>query len=191
VSELDTLNVNYSHVQSEFHRGATSSLFKIDSATIGWSRLVNSNLSAQVGGGGILVSPGLTTYAANAALIMNSANNSATISYARSAFPGFAGGGVLIGDRVSLSAIQKINQQWQLSESASYMHSSRAGVLGGGPILQTFDSYNAGGDIQYWMTSIWSASLNYNYTKFNQDSGSAKTGFDRHVIMLSVAASWG
>ena len=181
------MNVNYAHVQSEFHRGVTSSLFKIDSATIGWSRLVNSNLSAQVGGGGILVSPGLTTYAANAALMMNFTNNSATISYARSAFPGFAGAGVLIGDRVSLSAIQKISRQWQLSESANYVHSSRAGGLN----AQTFDSFNAGGDIQYWMTDVWSTALSYNYTKFTLGSGSVNSGFDRHVIMLSVVASWG
>jgi hypothetical protein len=187
LSEVDTVNVNYSHVQSEFHRGATSSLFKIDSATIGWSRLLTPNLSAQVGGGGILISPGLTTYAANAALIINSENNSATISYARSAFPGFAGAGVLIGDRVSLSAIQKVNRQWQLSESASYVHSSRAGGLN----AQTFDAFIAGGDIQYWMTSIWSTSLSYNYTKFTRESGSVNSDFDRHVIMLSVIASWG
>ena len=187
LSEVDTVNVNYSHTQSEFQRGPTSSLFKIDSATIGWSRTLTPGLRAELGGGGILISPGLTTYAANAALIMNSANNSATISYARSAFPGFAGAGVLIGDRVSLSATQRIARQWQLSESATYVHSSRAGGLN----VQKFDSYNAGGDIQYWMTDVWSTSLSYNYTKFTQDFGSVKTDFDRHVIMLSVAASWG
>jgi hypothetical protein len=187
LSEVDTLNVNYSHVQSEFHRGATSSLFNIDSATIGWSRALTPSLRADLGGGGILISPGLTTYAANAALMMNFTNNSATINYSRSAFPGFTGAGVLIGDRVSLSAIQKIHRQWQLSESATYVHSSRAGGLN----VQKFDSYNAGGDIQYWMTDVWSTALSYNYTKFTQDFGSVKTDFDRHVIMLSVAASWG
>jgi hypothetical protein len=154
---------------------------------MGWSRTLTPGLRADLGGGGILVSSGLTTYAANAALMMNSANNSVTISYARSAFPGFAGAGVLIGDRVSLSAIQKIHRQWQLSESVSYVHTSRAGGLN----VQKFDSYNAGGDIQYWMTSIWSTSLSYNYTKFISEFGSVKTDFDRHVIMLSVVASWG
>ena len=187
MSEVDTVNVNYSHVQSEFQRGATSSLFKIDSATIGWSRTLTPSLRAELGGGGILISPGLTTYAANAALIMNSANNSATISYVRSAFPGFAGAGVLIGDRVSLSATHMVARQWQLSESASYVHSSRAGGLN----AQTFDSFNAGGDIQYWMTDVWSTALSYNYTKFTSKSGSFNTDFDRHAIMLSVIASWG
>ena len=187
LSEVDTVNVNYSHVQSEFHRGPTSSLFKIDSATIGWSRALTPSLRADLGGGGILISPGLTTYAANAALMMNFTNSSATISYARSAFPGFAGAGVLIGDRVSLSAIQNVSRQWQLSESANYVHSSRAGGLN----AQTFDSLTAGGDIQYWMTDIWSTSLSYNYSKFINGSGSVKTDFDRHVIMLSIVASWG
>jgi len=189
LSENDTLDVKYSHVQSEFSRGATSSLFKTDSATIGWSRRLTPYLSAQLGGGGILISPGLTSYAANAALIMMFPNNSATMSYSHSAFPSFiggGGGGVLIGDVFSLSATQKIDRQWQLAETASYVHTFR----GGGLNVLTYDSYFAGVDIQYWVTSIWSTSLSYDYTKFNQESGSVKTDFDRQVITLSVRATW-
>ena len=188
VSELDTMNVNFSHAQTEYTRSATSTLFKIDTATIGWSRTLTPNISAQLGGGGILISPGITTYAANAALIMNALNNSTTISYARSAFPSFVGAeGVRIGDVFSLSAVQKIDRQWQLAEFASYAHTSTAGGLN----ALTYDSFSAGGDIQYWMTSIWSTSLSYHYSKFISESGSVKTDFDRHVMMLSVVASWG
>ena len=188
VSELDSMNVSFSHTQSEFTRSATSTLFKIDSATLGWSRMLTPNLRSELGGGGILISPSITTYTANAALIMNSLNNSATLSYAHTAFPGFAGTGApVIGDIFSLSAVQKLDRQWQLAESASYAHTSR----GGGPNALTYDSFSAGGDIQYWMTSILSSSLSYGYTKFTSESGSVKTDFDRHVITLSVVASWG
>jgi hypothetical protein len=193
LSGLDTLNVRYAHTQIERTLSSPSSSFPsssfiIDSATIGWSRTLTPNLSAELGGGGILISPGITTYAANAALIMSSLNNSATISYARSAIPNFyGGGGVLIGDLFSLSAIQKIDRQWQLAESASYAHSSS----GSGLNALTYDSIVAGGDIQYWVTSIWSTALSYSYTKFTRESGSVKTDFDRHVITLSVSATWG
>jgi hypothetical protein len=192
LSGLDTLNVRYAHTQTELTPSSTSSStsrsFIIDSATFGWSRTLTHNLRAELGGGGILISPGQTTYAANAALIMNTLNNSATISYSRSAFPSFYGaGGILIGDSFSLSAIQKIDQQWQLAESASYAHTSG----GSGLNALTYDSFVAGGDIQYWVTSIWSTSLSYSYTKFTRESGSVKTDFDRHVITLSVSATWG
>jgi hypothetical protein len=188
LSELDTVNVRYAHTQIESTRSSTSFFFKVDSATLGWSRTLTPNLSAQLGGGGILINPGITTYAANAALMMNFLNNRATISYVHSVFPSFTGAGEpLIGDRFSLSAVQTIDRQWQLAETASYAHTSRAG----GVNALIYDSFTGGGDIQYWMTSIWSTALSYNYTKFISESGSVKTDFDRHVIMLSIVASWG
>src|SRR4029077_5941456 len=153
-----------------------STSFIVNSATIGWSRRLTSNLSAELGGGGILIKPGITTYAANAALIMNSLNNSATISYSHSAFPNLAGvggtgGGILIGDVFSLSAIQRIDRQWQLTETANYAHTSG----GSGPNALTYNSFVVGGEIQYWMTSIWSTALNYSYSKFTNEFGSIKS----------------
>jgi len=188
LSDVDTLNVRYSHTQTEFTRSSTSSLFITDSATIGWSRTLTPNLSAELGGGGILISPGLTTYAANAALIMNFLNNTATISYSRSAFPSFIGAGEpLIGNVFSLSAVQQIDRQWQLAETANYAHSSG----GSGLNATTFDTYFASVDLYYWVTRIWSTALSYDYIKFNSEFGSFKRDFDRHVITLSVRATWG
>jgi len=199
LSGLDTLNVKYAHTQTDRtpsspSTSTPSSSFITDSATIRWSRTLTSNLSAELGGGGILISPGITTYAANAALVMNSLNNSATISYSRSAFPNIAGvtgaggtsGGILIGDVFSLSAIQRIDRQWQLAETANYAHTSG----GSGLNSLTYNSFVAGGDILYWMTSIWSTALSYNYTNFSSETGSSKTSFDRQVITLSVRATW-
>jgi hypothetical protein len=188
LSGLDALSVRYSHTQTEFASSSRSFDFLIDSAIIGWSRTLTPNLSGELGGGGILISPGLTTYAANAALMMNFLNNSATISYHRSVFPSFVGVGVpVIADVFLLSAVQKLDQQWQLGESASYSH--RYG--GSGPNAVTFDTYGASADIYYWVTSIWSTALSYDYIKFNSELGSVKRDFDRHAITLSVRAIWG
>ena len=187
LSDLDTLNLTYSQGQTESTRSGISSFFKVDSAILGWSRLLTSNLSAQVGGGGTMVSSGYTTYIANASLVMNFVNNSATMSYARTVVPSFVGAGEpLVADRFSLSSVQKISRQWQVAESASYVHTTRAG----GVNALTYDSIVAGGDIQYWLNSIWGTSLSYNYMKFISESGSVKTDFDRHVMMFSVIASW-
>ncbi len=168
LSGLDTLNVKYAHVQTESTPSSpsatsTSFLFKIDSATVGWSRTLTPNLRAEVGGGGILINSGQsTTYAANAALIMNYSINKATISYAHTAFPNFyGGGGVLIGDSFLMSAIQTIDRQWQLAETASYAHTTS----GSGFNSLTYDSFTVGGDIQYWVTNIWSTALSYSYYK--------------------------
>jgi len=195
LSELDRLNLTYTHVHSEAtpispSSSSPSNLVTIESTTLGWSRALTPNLSATIGGGGILIDLNpeqTTTYAANAAIIANFLNNSATISYAHTAFPTFyGGGGARIGDVFLLSAIQKIDPQWQLAESVSYAHSATSGVSGLNATW--FDSITAGGDIQYWATSIWSTSLGYNYTNFTTNSGSLD--FDRHVITLSVRATW-
>ena len=188
MSGVDTLNVNYSHTQSEFTNGSTSSfIFKIDRATIGWSRVLTPNLSAEVAGGGILLDPGRTTYAANAALIMNFLNNSATLSYSRSTFPSFVGVPTqVIGDVVSLSAVQKLGQQWQLAEAVNYSHGS--GESGVNTI--TFDSYAGSVDLSYWISRIWSAALGYSYINFRRELGTSITEFDRHAVIFSVRADW-
>jgi hypothetical protein len=187
LSEVDTLNIKYSRTQSEFSRGSTSDLFIIDSAIIGWSRTLTPNLSAELGGGGILISPGLTTYAANAALIMNFLNNNATISYSHSAFPNFLTGQILTGDVVSLSAVHKIDRQWQLAESANYAHTSG----GNGLSAVTFDTYSTSVGLDYWVTSIWSTALSYDYIQFRSEFGLGRRDFDRHAITLSIRATWG
>ena len=196
LSELDTLNVKYAHAQidrtpTSLSSSTASISFITHTATIGWSRMLTSNLNAELGGGGIMISPGITTYAANAALIMKSLNNTATISYSRSAFPNLTGIGgtgtaILIGDVFSLSATQQIDRQWQLSESASYAQTSG----GSGLNALTYNSFVVGGDIQYWVTSIWSTALSYNYSKFNNEFGSVKTDIARQAITFTVRATW-
>jgi hypothetical protein len=192
VSRVDTVTVNYAHSQIEFTPTSPSpssppASFTTDIATVGWRRIFTTNLKAEVGGGGIWVDPGLTTYAANAALIMNIENNQATISYARSAYPSYASvPTVLISDTVSLSAIQKIDQQWQVVERAYYSHSS--GEAGADRL--TYDSYGGEVGVEYLVSRTWSAALGYGYVNFDQRLGVTKTQFDRHVAMLSVRATW-
>lgn len=188
VSPVDQLNVRYSFAQSEFGNSAASSfLFRTHTATAGWSRMLTPNLSAEAGGGGLVIDPGRTTYAANAALIVNFENTRATVSYARSAFPSFTGVPTqVIGDVVSLSATHHISPQWQLTGSANYSHSS--GTSGANSIK--FDTYGGSANIAYLITRIWSAGLGYNYIRFDQEFGATKNQFDRHVVMFSIRATW-
>jgi hypothetical protein len=120
---------------------------------------------------------------------MNFSNNSATISYAHSAFPSYVAVAptVVVGDVFSLSAVQKLDRQWQLAETANYSH--RSG--GSGLSAVTFNSYRAGVDLYYWMTSIWSTALSYDYQKFTSEVQSVTTETDRQAITLSVRANWG
>ena len=188
LSGRDILNIRFSHTQTEFASSSTSNHFITDSATIGWSGTLTPNLSAELGGGGIVIRYEQTAFAANAALIMNFPNNSATISYAHSAFPSVAAVPIiLVGDVFSLSAIQKIDRQWQLFESASYSRSTG----GSGLNSLAFDTYFASIRLDYWVTSIWSTALSYDYLKFNSEFGSSKSNVDRQVITLSVRATWG
>lgn len=188
MSELDTLQINYSHAQIDYTRDPISSSFKIDSVIPGWSRTLTPNLKAEVGGGVIKINPGITTYAANAALIMNFLNNSATMSYSHSAFPSYIAvvPTIMVGDVFLLSAVHKIGRQWQLSETGSYAH--RSG--GSGINSVTYTSYRAGVDLYYWVNSIWSTALSYEYSNFSSDAGTSNTSFDRQVITLSVKAAW-
>jgi len=188
LSELDTLNIRYAHSQIEYASTTTSSHFITDSATIGWSRMLTPNFSAELGGGGVLISPRQTTYAVNAALIMNFLNSRATISYSHSAFPSIAGLApvILIGDVFSLSAVQEIDRQWQLVETASFALSSG----GSGLNAVKYDSIFGGVDIQYRVTSIWSTALSYSYLKSNNEFGLSSYDFDRQTITFSIRATW-
>ena len=78
---------------------------------------------------------------------MNFSINSTTISYSHSAFPSYVGVAptVVVGEVFSLSAVQKIDRQWQLAETANYAH--RSG--GSGLNTLTFDSYSASVDIYF------------------------------------------
>jgi hypothetical protein len=120
---------------------------------------------------------------------MNFSNNRATISYARSAFPSVLGvvPTVVVADVFSLSAVQKLDRQWQLAETVNYAH--RSG--GSGLNSVTFNSYRAGVDLYYWVTSIWSTALSYDYNKFTSEFGSVTTDIDRQAITLTVRATWG
>jgi len=188
VSGLDTLNIRYSRTQSEFTGGSASSFsFDTNTATIGWTRILTPNFSTEAGGGVIVIDPGRTTYAANGAVIMNFVNTRATISYARSVFPSFAGVPTqLVGNVVSLSAVQQISPQWQLTGSANYSHSS--GTSGENSIK--FDSYGGSVNLAYLMTRIWSTALGYSYLRFDREFGASRDQFDRHVMMFSLRASW-
>lgn len=196
LSGLDRVSARYSYTAIEYGEAVSTSgsplSFNTQTATIGWSRTLTQSLRAEIAGGGIVVgpgpaSPGLTTWAANAALTMNSQNSRATIAYSRSAFPSIVGEPVvLVGDMVSLSAIQTIDQHWQIAEAANYAHSSG----GEAPSKLVFDTYSASLDINYWITRIWSTALSYDYMKFNQELGATKLEIDRQVITLTLRASW-
>jgi hypothetical protein len=188
LTALDTVTVTLAETQSHFTSGAASSTFiKSDRGTVGWSRTITPNISAQVGGGGVLFNNGRSTWLANASLAMKFLNHSATLSYRRSVFPSFVGVATqVVGDVVSLSVAHSISQRWQLSESANYSHSSG---FGGGNGF-SFDSYGGTANLSYSIDRNWSTSLSYNYTKFNRESGAVTTEFDRHAVIFSVNASW-
>ena len=190
LSARDTLSVTYSRSQSEFISHATSipsTFFNVDSAILGWARTLTSYLTAQIGGGAIVIDPGLTTYALNASVMLNTPNHNATISYARSAAPSYIGVGVpIISDSFSLTAIQKIALQWQLAETAAYVHSSG----GSSPATVRYDSYFASVDLYYWMTNIWSTALSFDYMNFDSEFASAKTSYDRYTVTISLKAAW-
>jgi hypothetical protein len=192
VSALDTLSLNFSNTHSDFipHSTSTSppsSTFVTNTLTAGWSRSLTPYLTASVGGGGIVIDPGVTTYAVNASMVVNTPNNSATLTYARSAFPSFIGVGVpVVSDTVSLSAVQKLALNWELDEFAGYAHSSG----GSGPTAITYNSYFAGVDLYYWISKIWSTALSFDYYNFDSTFGTTNSRFDRYAVTFSVKATW-
>jgi hypothetical protein len=187
VSGVDQLNVKYSFANSEFSGSSVSSvLFRTHTATAGWSRVLTPNFTVEVGGGGIVIDPGRTTYAANAAGILNIGTTRGTLSYARSAFPGFTGVPTqVVGDVVSLSVIQYMSPQWQLTGSANYSRSS--GTNGTSAIK--FDSYGGSVNLAYMITTMWTTALGYDYLRFDREFGAVRDQFDRHVVMFTLRVS--
>jgi hypothetical protein len=182
LTSRDILSPKYSYMHTGFSNSSTSSSVQVNTATLKWSRTLTPNLIAELGGGGLIIDPGLTTFAANAALIMSSQNNSATISYARTAVPSFQlAGVVLVSDIFSLSAIQNLDQRWQLVESANYAEGFGSGIK--------YHSYVASVDLNYWVTQIWSMALSYDYMKSDFDSPTTDRVWARNAVTLSVRAS--
>lgn len=188
LSRDDQLNVRYSFAHTEFGNSAGSSfLFNTHTATAGWSRTLTQYLTVEVGGGGIVIDSGRTTYAANAAVITKFANTRATIGYARSAFPSYVGVATqIVGDVVSVSAVHQIGPQWQLTGGANY---SRSSGTGGNNAIK-FDSYGGSVNLAYLISRIWTIGLGYTYHRFDQEFGTTQNQFDRHVAMFSVRATW-
>ena len=191
VTTLDTLTLNFAHTQVEFVPHTTSAtvpttVFRTDTATLGWSRQLTPYLTTTVGGGGILIDPGITTYALNAAITINTPNHIASLSYARSAFPSFVGVGVpVIADTFSMSAIQKLALQWELNEAVGYSHSSG----GSGPSAISFNSYFAGVDLYYWLTKMWATALSFDYMNYDSEFTGTHYQFDRYAVTLSLKAT--
>lgn len=196
LSGLDMLNPKFSHTQFEatpVSGGAAINAFNtnVDTASLTWTRTLTPNFTAELGGGGVVMDPGITTYVANAALIMRSQNNSATISYVRSAYPriqststaGATGAtDPIIVDMISLSAIQNLSQQWQLTEGANYSQGSSTNL--------NYESINASVSSYYWVTRIWSLALSYDYMSYNTAFTTTGTAWARNAVMFSLRATW-
>lgn len=188
VTNVDRFNIRYAHTGTEFERGSVPAIFfKTNVVTAGWSRILTPNITVEAGGGGIFIDPGGSTYAANAAVIMNLVNTQATLSYSRSAFPSISVVPTqVVGHVVSLSAVRQISQQWTLSGGANYSKSS--GTSGASSVK--FDSYGGSVDLTYLISRNWSTAVGYSYLRFEREFGGLRDQFDRHTVMLSVRASW-
>lgn len=192
VSELDKANVSYVYTRSAFKDASGSSsatpipVYNSNTATVGWARVLTPSLTAEFSGGAIVIYPGpTTTWAASGSLTMNLPNNRATISYSRQAYPSVSVSPViLIGDIVSMSAVQTITQQWQVAELVNYMRAAG----GSGPSRLSYDSFSGSLDIYYWVSQVWSTAVSYEYMKYDTQLGSTKTNLDRQVFTISVRA---
>jgi hypothetical protein len=193
VSKLDILSVTYSYMRSKFtssdvaSSSAQAGTFTTNTLNLGWSRTLTPYLTAQIGGGIIVIDPGITTYAVNGSMTLNTPNNIATLSYGRSAYPNFYGVAVpLVSDVVSVTAIQKLALQWELDETANFSYASGAS----GPTDVSFTTYSAAIDLYYYLTRRWATALSFDYMNFTSESGPAKTNFNRYAFTLSIKATW-
>ena len=165
--------------------------FQTDSGTLGWSRTLTPTLTSELGGGVIIIDPGITSWIGNAALILTLQNHRATLSYSRSVFPSIVGTATpLIGDIVSLSATHDLSPDWQLTESASYINSVGATTsTQSGPGKVEFTTYTAHVSLYYWLTRIWSTGLSFDYLNYDSQFGSTSYQFPRSVITFAVKAT--
>ena len=111
-----------------------------------------------------MIDPGITTYALNASMTMNTPNNIATISYARSAYPNFVGVGVpVIVGRCVIDRHPKACPTMGAGRNRElFACFGRLAVQPRShipPILPAVDLY-------YWVTRIWSTALSFDYMNF-------------------------
>ncbi len=201
ISGSDTLNARYSYSDSTFNsvtnisggigfpRGGS---FQSHTALLGWNRTWTSYLKSELGGGGIIITPGLTSWAMNANLLFADPQYPVTLSYSRSASPSIVqSASPVIVNTVLLTASQRLGPDWQLAESGSFSQSTGAtsDTQSGINKLQ-FTTYRGSIDLYYWVTNIWSIALGYDYMRFHTEFGRVSSQFDRHTVMLGVKAIW-
>ncbi len=204
ITENDTLNARYSFADSKFSsantgvvRGSSTLVndvsFQTHTGLLGWSRVLTPYLKSQLAGGVVIIDPGLISWSMNAEVVFTDPNYPVTLTYSRSAFPSILGQATpVIGNIVSLTASQRLSQDWQLVETANYSQSTGATAANdSGSNRLRFTTYRAAIDLYYWMTRVWAAALSYDYMRFDSEFGAGRSfEFDRHAVTLGVKATW-
>jgi len=204
ISVSDTLNARYSYSDSKFNSvtnftgftGAGGFLrggsFQSHTAVFGWRREWAPFFKTELGGGGIIITPGLTSWAMNAELLFTDPKYPVTLSYSRSAAPSIMqSASPVIVNTILLSASQWLGKDWQLAEAGSFSQSTGAtsDTQSGVNKLQ-FTTYRSSIDLYYWVTNVWSVSFGYDYLRFHTEFSGVSSQFNRHTVMLGVRATW-
>jgi hypothetical protein len=190
ITGSDTISLTYVHGWINYQTEPAIT-FQTGTGTLGWSRTLTPTLKSELGGGVIVIDPGLTSWTGNAALVWTVPNHSVTLSYLRSVFPSLVGTVTpLIGNTVSLSARHTLGRDWQLTESASYINSFGATPsteAGPGKVEYTTFIFNAG--LSYSLTRIWSTGLSFSYLNYDSQFGLTTYAYPRYVVAFAISAA--
>jgi putative beta-barrel porin BBP2 len=188
LSPFDSVSAQYVYQKSDSKTGGSGSSFFTNGATVGYGHIFSPQLTANVTAGATVVSTtDQVSELASASASWTEKSTAATLLYSRSISPSFTvSAQALVSDVVSLSVSQALTQR--LSGNAQVNYARSTGASAGSDLF--FQSYGGNVALYYAIFKTVSGSLSYSHFRFEQDSQTTSSAFNRDQVTLSIRAEW-
>lgn len=188
LSPSDTVSLSHLYQQGTFGTGATPGSFSIQGASGKWSRSITPALRATVEGGfAVISSSGNVQPTGGVLLSWQGEYTTVQVSYSRAITPSFLFvSTALLSQVVNGTVRRQITDPLSLSVNGSYAVNES---LSNNSLLR-FQSYSITSSINYVMSKIFTATLSYTHSQYEQSFASQTFPFDRNLVQLSLVAEW-
>jgi hypothetical protein len=189
LSSADTVFVGHQYQNGTFSDSdASSSQFSTQGALIRWLRFITPGLKGTGEGGFAVISPGgRVELLGGASLEWKEQYTTVTVSYSRSIAPSFLFVSTpLLSQVVTGEVKRRITDSLTLSVNGSYAFNESVPDSS----LLRFQSYAVTPGVNYVISKIFTATLSYTHSQYEQTIASESFPFDRDLVQLSLIAEW-
>ena len=188
VTPLDVVSLYYQHQIGSFNQAGAESGFSTNGALLGWTRKLTSTFTASIQGGALVFSgTNNLQYQGTASLTYLSRDLDVTLSYSRAISPSFFTAGVpLLSQIVGATVRYRFTEKLTAGVFASYALNES---IPDSSVLK-FESVAVTPSVDYKFNRIFSGSLSYTRSDFNQEFSGSSFYFARNMVTMRLTAEW-